>query len=52
MITIISGTNRKGSRSFQVATYYYKLLQDLQQDVHLISLIGLNVLDRNEELKK
>lgn len=52
MITIISGTNRTGSRSLQVATHYYKLLQALQQDVHLISLVGLNVLDRNEELKR
>lgn len=52
MITIISGTNRTGSRSLQVATYYYKLLQELQQDAHLISLVGLNVLDRNEELKR
>lgn len=52
MIIIISGTNRTGSRSLQVATHYYKLLQALQQDVHLISLVDLNVLDRNEDLKR
>jgi chromate reductase len=52
MITIISGTNRTGSRTLQVAAYYYNLLQELQQDVHLISLVGLNTLDRNDAIKK
>lgn len=52
MITIISGTNRTGSRTLQVADHYYKLLQQQNQDVHLISLVGMQVLDRNEELKQ
>lgn len=52
MITIISGTNRTGSRTLQVATHYYKLLQHLGQEVHLVSLVGYNVLERNDEVKQ
>jgi chromate reductase len=33
MITVFSGTNRKGSRTRQVAEYAYKLLQDHSTDV-------------------
>lgn len=29
MITVIAGTNRKGSRTKQVAKYYFEILQDL-----------------------
>jgi len=52
MITIISGTNRKDSRTLQVAHYYYNFLKQQQQDVHMFSLEGLNVLSRNEQLLK
>ncbi len=52
MITIISGTNRTGSRTLQVATHYYNLLQHLGQEVHLVSLVGYDVLTRNEEVKQ
>ncbi len=52
MITIISGTNRTGSRTLQVATHYYNLSQHLGQEVHLVSLVGYDVLTRNEEVKQ
>jgi chromate reductase len=52
MITIISGTNRQGSRTLQVADYYLEFLKQIQEDVHLISLVGLDVLTRNESLLK
>ncbi|KAA5536100.1 NAD(P)H-dependent oxidoreductase [Taibaiella lutea] len=50
MITIISGTNRKDSRTLQVANYYYNFLKQQQQDVYMFSLEGLNVLSRNEQI--
>jgi chromate reductase, NAD(P)H dehydrogenase (quinone) len=50
MITIISGTNRKDSRTMQVATHYYNLVQQSADQVHLVSLVGMNVLSRTEEL--
>lgn len=52
MITIISGTNRLDSRTLQVANYYYSLLQSLEQDVKLVSLLNLDVLSRNDTIKK
>lgn len=52
MITIISGTNRQGSRTLQVANYYFEFLKQIHEDVHLISLVGLDVLTRNESLLK
>jgi chromate reductase len=50
MITIISGTNRKDSRTLQVANYYYNFLKQQQQDVYMFSLEALNMLSRNEQL--
>lgn len=52
MITIISGTNRKDSRTIQVAHHYFHLLQARGAAVHLLSLEGRNVLTRNEEVKQ
>ena len=52
MITIISGTNRKGSRTLQVANYYLEFLQQKKEDVHLVSLVGMDVLQRSEALLK
>ncbi len=48
MITVISGTNRKDSRTRQVADHYYHLLQQKGAHVSLFSLLGFNSLDRNE----
>lgn len=50
MVTIISGTNRKDSRTIQVATHYFDALREKGEDVHLVSLVGLDVLSRNEAL--
>lgn len=52
MITIISGTNRTGSRTLQVAQHYFSFLQQKEEPVHLVSLVGLDVLSRNEALLK
>ena len=47
MITIISGTNRPGSNTGKVAAQYLSLLQKKGVDAHLVSLVGLNVSERN-----
>jgi len=52
MITIISGTNRTGSRTLQVANHYLQILQRYNADVHLISLVGMDVLNRNEAIRQ
>jgi len=52
MITIISGTNRKDSRTIQVATHYFHCLREKGEAVHLVSLEGRNVFTRNEEVKQ
>lgn len=48
MLLVISGTHREDSRTYQVAQHYFSTLQSLQQDVHLLSLMHLDVLSRNE----
>lgn len=48
MLLVISGTHREDSRTFQVAQHYFSILQSLKQDAHLLSLMHLNVLSRNE----
>jgi chromate reductase len=50
MITLISGTNRKGSRTAQVADHYLNLLGQQSEEVALLSLVGLDVMNRNEAL--
>lgn len=50
MLTIISGTNRKGSRTLQVAQHYNNILKQKGIQPNLLSLVDKNVLDRNEEL--
>lgn len=49
MITIISGTNRKGSMTLKVAKHYQKIMKQLGIDAHLISLEGLNIWERNAQ---
>lgn len=49
MITIISGTNRKGSMTLKVAKHYQKIMKQLGIDAHLISLEGLNTWERNAQ---
>ncbi len=52
MITIISGTNRKDSRTLKVAKVYYQLMQERAVDVQLLSLEKLPVWERGRELRK
>ena len=52
MITIIAGTNRKGSMTLKVAKFYYKLIAQQVPHVHLLSLEELNVWERNPNLLK
>jgi chromate reductase len=47
MFTIISGTNRLNSRSLKVARLYRLLLGSRGMEAELLSLEGLNVLERN-----
>lgn len=51
MITIISGTNRIGSKSKQVAQYYQTVLQELNVPHQLLSLENLDICTRNDTLK-
>jgi NAD(P)H-dependent FMN reductase len=52
MITIISGTNRKGSRTLQVAQYYLNTLKPQLPDTRLLSLEDIRPFDRGETLLK
>ena len=50
MITIISGTNRKDSRTLKVSNVYFQLLREHTSAVELVSLEKLNVWERSTEL--
>lgn len=50
MITIISGTNRQGSNTGKVAAQYLQLLQQKGVEAKLVSLVGLNVNERNPDI--
>ena len=52
MYTIISGTNRVGSHTEKVAKEYQNILKYKNIEATLFSLQGLDVLKRNEEIKK
>jgi chromate reductase len=52
MYTIISGTNRPDSYTIKVARHYQQVLQDRHIDAALLSLEGLNVLERNPVFEK
>src|ERR1700720_4907281 len=55
MYTIISGTNRPNSKTLHIAKLYQDLLIQRGQDARLLSLEGLNVLERNpvfEEIER
>ena len=49
MYTIISGTNRINSKTLKVARLYRRLLLQKGIDASLLSLEGLNVLERNPD---
>lgn len=52
MITVISGTNREDSMTLRVAALYTRLLQEKTDNVHLLSLEGLNVWEKGKDLKE
>ena len=55
MYTIISGTNRADSNTLKIARQYKELLLRKGVEAQLLSLEGLNVLDRNpvfEEIER
>jgi chromate reductase len=51
MMTIISGTNRKGSRTRQVAQYYWQQLQLKGIEAQFLSLEDINASVRDEPMK-
>jgi chromate reductase, NAD(P)H dehydrogenase (quinone) len=52
MITIISGTNRKGSTTIRIAEQYQQLLAARGIATQFISLEGLNVLERTDAIRQ
>jgi NAD(P)H-dependent FMN reductase len=52
MYTIISGTNRPDSNTLKIARLYQELLKKMGVAAYLLSLEGLNVLERNPEFEK
>src|ERR1700722_10552368 len=52
MYTIISGTNRPGSNTIKVAEQYRQLMQQKGIEACFLSLVGLNVLERNPVFEK
>jgi NAD(P)H-dependent FMN reductase len=52
MYTIISGTNREGSHTEKVAREYQWVLKNKNIEPILFSLKGLDVLKRNDAIKK
>jgi chromate reductase, NAD(P)H dehydrogenase (quinone) len=51
MILVISGTNRKGSKTLQVARHYEKVLTDKGEIVKLLSLEQLTTTTRNTDFE-
>jgi len=52
MTTVISGTNRKNSRTLKVAQYYLEHLKAYTSDAHLLSLEDMDILCRSERLQQ
>jgi NAD(P)H-dependent FMN reductase len=52
MFTIISGTNRKGSKTLKVAREYQRLLTEKGIEVKLFSLENVNLLYRDKDFEK
>ncbi|HVY75174.1 MAG TPA: NADPH-dependent FMN reductase [Puia sp.] len=50
MYLIISGTNRKGSYTLRIAEFYQQLLREKGIDAPVLSLVGLDVLERNPSI--
>jgi len=52
MITIVSGTNRKGSNSLKLAKEYQKVLLEKGESAEIFSLEGVNLLKRDGAFEK
>ena len=52
MYTVISGTNRADSYTIKIAQHYQQLLLDKGIQAKVLSLEGLNVLERNPAIAK
>lgn len=52
MITIVSGTNRKGSNTLKVAKEYQRVLKEKGIEAGLFSLEGINVMEHNTAFEK
>lgn len=52
MYTIISGTNRTGSNTLKVAKEYQRLLKEKGIEAGLLSLEGLNLLERDKNFER
>lgn len=52
MYLIISGTNRKGSYTLRIAELYQQLLKNKNIEPSILSLVDLNVLERNASIVK
>ncbi len=52
MYTIISGTNRVGSNTLKVAKQYQIILKEKGIDAGLLSLEGVNVMNRDADFEK
>ncbi len=52
MYLIISGTNRKDSFTLRIAKLYQTILKKKNIDAPVLSLVGLNLMDRSESVVK
>jgi NAD(P)H-dependent FMN reductase len=52
MYLIISGTNRKGSYTLRIAELYQRLLREKGIEAPVLSLVGLNVLERGPSVQQ
>ena len=51
MYTVISGTNRTGSATIKIAEHYLRLLEEKGEKAFLVSLVNLEVSNRNKAIK-
>lgn len=52
MYTIISGTNRTDSKTIKIAEQYKQLLADKDIHANLVSLVNLEVSNRNDQIRE
>lgn len=52
MYTIISGTNRTDSNTLKIAEQYQQFLADRHIEARLVSLLNLEVSNRNDQIRK